>query len=366
MKNPFLYSSRNSAVSLYILAVIIVVAVVWAYLTPIDISIRARGVVRPDGEPVRIISEVGGRIHRIHVKEGDHVHAGDPLIQLDTRDLSLKQHSLETRIHFTELHLADLQRQIDDAATVEERSASVDSFDHDAAQASVQVNLENARVRFARMDLLFREGLVARQAYDESRMALSQAEADGARLSSKSLELKRAQAAVRLRDLAAQMTPLRAEAAALYHELEQTRLDMNRLTVMAPNDGQLTSFAALHTEEILSPGATLGSVVSGSNALVIECWLPTPDRLYINVGNSVRLRSESFTHDEYDAFDGTISYISPDARFNDALNGAYRVLITPGPSSPELKLGMTFEVNFITRQDRLLLLLFEKIQSGFR
>jgi hypothetical protein len=84
------------------------------------------------------------------------------------------------------------------------------------------------------------------------------------------------------------------------------------------------------------------------------------------VGKSVRLRSESLARDEYDAFDGTISSISPDARFNDALNGAYRVLITPGSFAPELKLGMTFEVNFITKQDRLLLLLFEKIRIGFR
>ena len=359
MKRALLYSPRNSAISLYVLAVIIVVAIVWAYLTPIDISVRARGIVRPEGEPVRIISEVGGRIHQVHVKEGDHVHAGDSLVQLDTRDLSLKQHSLETRIHFTELHLADLQRQVDDATAIEQRSASMDSFDHDAAQASARVNVENARVRFARMDLLFREGLVARQAYDESRMALSQAEAESARLSPKSLELKRAQAAARLRDLAAQMTPLRAELAALYHELEQARRDMNRLTITAPGDGQITSFATLHADEILSPGTTIGAVVSGSNSLLIESWLPTPDRSYIAAGKSVRLRSESYTGDEYDAFDGTILSISPDARFNDTLSGAYRVLIIPGSFSPELKLGMTFEVNFITRQDRLLLLLFE-------
>jgi multidrug resistance efflux pump len=366
MKDAFLYSPRNSAISLYILAVIVAVAVGWAYLTHIDISVHARGIVRPEGEPIRIISEAGGRIHRIHVKEGDQVHAGDPLVQLDTQNLTLKQRSLETRINFTELRLADLQRQVDDAAAVEERSASADSFDHEAAQFSARVNLENARVRFARMDLLFREGLVPRQTYDESRMALSQAEADSARLSSKSLELKRAQAAVRVRDLAAQMTPLRADLAALYHELEQTRLDIDRLTVTAPNDGQLTSFAPLHADEILSPGATLGAVVSGSNSLVIECWLPSTDRSYVSVGNSVRLRSESLAHDGYDAFDGTISSISPDARFNDALNGAYRVLITPGSFAPELKLGMTFEVNFITKQDRLLLLLFEKIRIGFR
>ena len=80
MKRALLYSPRNSAISLYVLAVIIVVAVVWAYLTPIDISVRARGIVRPEGEPVRTISEVGGRIHQVHVKEGDHVHAGDALL----------------------------------------------------------------------------------------------------------------------------------------------------------------------------------------------------------------------------------------------------------------------------------------------
>ena len=54
-------------------------------------------------EPTKVIAEVSGRITKVYVTEGSNVHTGDPLIQLDARDLLLKKHSLETRIHFAEL-----------------------------------------------------------------------------------------------------------------------------------------------------------------------------------------------------------------------------------------------------------------------
>src|SRR5262245_5703025 len=98
--------------TLYILAALAIVAGAWAYLTPVDIAVRARGLVRPQGDPIRIVTEVAGRIHRIHVHEGGEVRRGDPLIQFDTRDLDLQKRSLELRIHFTEIRLADLQRQL--------------------------------------------------------------------------------------------------------------------------------------------------------------------------------------------------------------------------------------------------------------
>ena len=71
---------------MYLLGATTVGAALWAYMTPIDISVRSRGIVRPEGEPIRIAAEVGGSIRRINVAEGDLVNAHQPLLELDFRD----------------------------------------------------------------------------------------------------------------------------------------------------------------------------------------------------------------------------------------------------------------------------------------
>ncbi|HYR87335.1 MAG TPA: HlyD family secretion protein [Terriglobia bacterium] len=365
MKTAFVQSRPSGPTVLYALTALVLAAAAWAYFTPIDISVRASGIVRPEGDPIRIVSEVGGRIRHVHVREGSEVRQGDPLIQLDARDLTLRERSLETRIHLTELRVHDLKRQVDDTTAIEEQSTSLDALDRDAAHRNVQAALESARLRYARSDLLLRDGLIARQLHDEARLALTQAEADESRLSTNSTELKRAQAEAHIRDLAAGETPLRAELAVLYHDLEQTRLELDRLTITSPADGQITSLASLHTAEIISQGTAIANVVPRSRPAVVESWLPAADRAFVRAGQSVRLQTDAFPPDQYNAVNGTVLSISPDARFNESLNGAFRVLIVPAPDSPELHLGMTFQVLFITRTERALGLLFQKIKRNF-
>src|SRR5438094_7143239 len=252
MKTASAPSYHSGSKTLYALAVLVLAAAGWAYFTPIDISVQARGIVRSNGDSVRVISEASGRIRQVYIQEGSLVEEGDALLQLDTRDLLLKRKALEDRIHYAELRLADLERQVTDATAIEEQSASIDVLERESARRNARAGLENARLRFARTESLLEQGLIARQVYDDARLALEQAEAEESRLSAKSTELKRAQGEAHLRDLIAGATPLRAELAALYNELEQTRLEINRFSLTSPVDGQLTSFASLHTGEILS------------------------------------------------------------------------------------------------------------------
>lgn len=365
MKTAYPPTLLSGSKTLYVLTALVVGATAWAYFTPVDIAVRARGIVRPQGDPVRIVSEVGGRIHRIPVQEGWEVSRGDPLVQFDTRDLELKKRSLEARIHFMEIRLEDLRRQLVDVAAIEERSASIDELDRDTAQKNARTAVENARSRFNRTGLLMGEGLIARQSYDDARAALAQAEAEETRLSGKLLDLKRAQAEAHLRDLTASSIPLRSELAGLYQELEQCRFDIDRRTITSPIDGQITSLASLHAGEIIGTGTAVAAVVPRSHLLVIESWLPTSDRAFVDEGQPVRLQTDSFPADQYNAIDGAVLSISPDARFNEALNGAFRVLIAPAPGPPRLQLGMTFQVHFITRQERLIWVLFQKIHRNF-
>src|SRR5688572_20596004 len=125
--------------TLYAMVIVILVTAVWAYQTPIDIAVRARGVVRPEGEVVKVIAEASGRVTRVYAREGDQVHRGDPLVQLDTGEVLLRRKAVESKIHFTELRLEALEQQAKDMSSLDEQSEELDVFERDSLQQAAKV-----------------------------------------------------------------------------------------------------------------------------------------------------------------------------------------------------------------------------------
>jgi multidrug resistance efflux pump len=61
-----------------------------------------------------IVSEISGRIQFVYVEEGATVHTGDPLIQLETREIVSKKLELESLIHSAEAASTDTRRLYND------------------------------------------------------------------------------------------------------------------------------------------------------------------------------------------------------------------------------------------------------------
>jgi multidrug resistance efflux pump len=89
---------------LLILAVLIVSSIALAYCTPVDVSTEARGIVRTNGV-VRVAAEVTGKLVNVYMHQGQPVHAGDALVQLDTHQVDQELHLLHNRIHLIESRL---------------------------------------------------------------------------------------------------------------------------------------------------------------------------------------------------------------------------------------------------------------------
>jgi multidrug resistance efflux pump len=81
-----------------------VIGAISAYWMTVRISWHAPMILEPRGGPVPIVSDFGGLVQRVYVTEGSTVRAGDPLVQLDVRDLIRRKHILESQIHRAELH----------------------------------------------------------------------------------------------------------------------------------------------------------------------------------------------------------------------------------------------------------------------
>jgi multidrug resistance efflux pump len=257
--------------SLYALAVLLCVAATWAYLTPIDVAIWTRGVVRWDKDPVRVSSEAGGRVSRILIREGSLVSVGDVLVQLETRGLLRKRRALESRIHSLEFQAQALQQ-----------GASSDF--------------------------------------------------------------------------------MRGELAALYQDLQQTSLDLGRMTITSPTDGQVASVAVLHEGEILAVGAEVAKIVPSFAPLVVESFVSPSDRTHIREGQVAQLQRESASVNAKDSFTGTVVSISSRRKF-EAASENHRVLIRPEFDAPELTPGATLSVHLIVGRKRLLWIIEGKIRS---
>jgi len=348
---------------LYALSAVAAAATLWAYWTRIDVVVRARGVVRPEGDAVQIVAETAGRVLSVNVHEGQTVRKGDILVQFDDRDLRLKERSLLDQIHLTEQRLAELDRRLAEMAAVDEFSIEVENASEDASVGALLADLENARRRYERAEQLFTRGLASQQSLEEARLALDRAEAELSRPST--VELKRAQAANRWNETASQRKPLEASLAAAYHDLEQCRLDMARRTVTSPVDGRVSSLATLNVGEFLSAASPVAAIAPAGRGPVVEVWLPTADRAFVYVGQPVRMQLETAPTSVYKPVDGVVASIGADAVFNEEGSGGYRVIVIPAPVAPDLELGMTLQALFISRQERLLWLLFQKIRLEF-
>jgi len=97
---------------------------------PYPVTVAAAGIIEAVNENVRIAPPVPGLVTKVHVKVADHVEQGDPLVQLDDRDLRAQLRtktdslpSAAARIAEEEIRLRDLQDQLKRLQSVTDRRA---------------------------------------------------------------------------------------------------------------------------------------------------------------------------------------------------------------------------------------------------
>ena len=90
---------------LYIIIGFILAALVWAWLSKIDVVVEARGALVPEGNVQPVQATGGGPVQTVLVKEGASVEHGQPLVQLDGAELRLRLGKLQEE-------LADDQQQL--------------------------------------------------------------------------------------------------------------------------------------------------------------------------------------------------------------------------------------------------------------
>lgn len=213
-------------------------------LGPVDASLQASGTIVPAFEQV-VSSPVDARVLRILHRAGDHVHAGDELVSLDTSAAKLDADRLADSVAAKMSEQAELKLKIEDNIASVRSQLETKKLDRDILQFKAQ---ENAT--------LAREGLVSSQDNLAAAAALKKSEIELDQLKD---ALGRAQ-----RTGDAQLASISSAIATLQRERQESQRQLSLAMMGADRDGVLTSIvedagAALRKGDVVARIADLTS-----------------------------------------------------------------------------------------------------------
>jgi multidrug resistance efflux pump len=289
-----------------------------------------------DSPVAAIASPVAGRISAVPVHEGDRVHAGDVLVQLDAVERAAAVHVAESTVAHAETVL--------DQATREAQAVEPTVLSARAEIARAQAELDDATAELARMQTLAAARVTTGSQLDaaRARFAAAQAAVDGGSASRR---------AARARVLAAfsGVASARAALETARASLELARVQRDEATIRAPFDG-IVAECNVREGEWAAPGTPVVSLEDTS-----EVWaridVEETAMTRVRVGAPSRVRVVAFP-DRW--LDGHVIEVGAEGEFaidRDVRRGrpdvrTFRVRVLLDAPSPELRPGMTADVDF--------------------
>jgi multidrug efflux pump subunit AcrA (membrane-fusion protein) len=387
-----------------LLATLLGSAVAWGALTRADLVVRATGRVRPVSNPKKFLSggrgEVlsatqGGRVAEVNFREGQEVRRGDVLLRLDTEKLD---HEIARRQRTL--------RTLEEELTRGERLKGLTALQYEAARAKAEAELAQAqaeasqtRERQASDARAARAELTAVKDEEERlqrlpRAAVTDADLVKTRARRREVEEKLAKALLPVDESKAEVLRRALPVLARDHALKSAELDRNQQTKQGEIDAARIELSGLELErrhgvvrspmdgviitgdvkvgDLLEAGKPVAEIAEpAQQGFLFEAAVPSEEVGHLRVGMPARLRLDAYDYQRYGTLQGTVTFISPDSGVPEGQKAAvYLVRIAldgdevgRGEFRGKVKLGMAGQVEIVTEEESLLLILLKKIRK---
>lgn len=349
----------------------------WAGTTPVSgaLVIPARVVNVAHNHAVQ--DATGGAITGLFVAEGDHVRAGQVLLQLDQTAIIDALAQVETQIFEADAALDRLRAQVAGSETVEFRSAPQTLAERDVLQLQRQLFASQREISSERSALfaLERDQIAAhlsqlaaqRSALDIQLRVTTEEKAVQDELLDRGLGLAKSQ-----RGLARELARLEAEIGALQaqqeqmqgrlahiamqnthflstqhnavlasvaelqpkrsklaHKRRELKARLAQRELVAPVDGTIHALSHFRVGEVAKPGETMMQIVRDQQAVKLTGHLAVQHIDSVALGQDVRIRFPTLPQGDIATRHGTITQVSAD------------VIAAPGTGPPFYRIGVT-------------------------
>ncbi len=280
-----------------------------------------RGIVAYDGGIARVYPRSAAEVSAIHVKSGQQVSAGQPLVTLA---IAQGQGGITPQLGEIGKQDVELGRQVEIvsnqstselAALTQQRTgitATIGSLERQQIIASDQIRLAESAAR--RAERLAKEGAGTQRQVEDSRSALlsrrAAYEALGEQLISQRNALRANEAERGRQQLESQRTLsvlLSQRAVLAQQQLELTRTD--KLVLTAPVAGTVGDIS-VEIGQQTTPERAAASIIPSNSQL--EVWLYAPSRAVGNArpGQAVRLQFDAFPYQKFGSSRGVVTEIA--------------------------------------------------------
>jgi hemolysin D len=355
-------TSAAGRIMMGVIAALVAVAIGWACIGQLDIVATATGRLIPSGQ-IKLIQPLEiGVVKKIIVNDGDHVAAGDVLVELDPTTDTADRDRIARDLMQAELDIARLRAVL---AGDDERFAAPAGADPalaDAERRQLAAQLAQHRAKIEGLDQQIaakaaeRDQATASIAKIDASVPLLQAKVDiydRLRENQLTSQVTRLDAARALSDAkhdrvvaAHQAEGAQAQIAALVQQRSEADADFNRQALADLN--KATQFAAEQRQELIKaaqrtglqelrapvagtveqssvhtiggvvqPAQTLMVVVPDDSKLEVEAMLPNRDAGFVHAGQPAELKVEAFAYTRYGLLHGLVRSVSRDALRNE-------------------------------------------------
>jgi HlyD family type I secretion membrane fusion protein len=396
---------------------LIAAAVIWASLSHIDMVAVADGKVVPLGQ-VKVVQPLEtAMIRAIHVDEGDHVVAGQLLVDLDPTEAradldalvyNRTQAALDAEVArvllsrdpsepfrgpegadpvLVEQSHSQAQREI------EKHLATVSGYEADIAQKEAALQSNDAQIERARLTLplLQEKNETARTLFDkkfgtrppvleseqqlvEKRAELKTAENNIHQIQAerRSIQAKLAEArAGYMADATDRRTKALMKISQLNQDITKARQKESYRRLVAPVDGSVQGLKIHTPGAVVTTADTLMTIVPDGTGIEVDCLVLNKDIGFVGEAQDVEVKLEAFPFTRYGLVKGRVRKLGRDAATNPnaAPPGSLAAMAQmPGaaaPGAPPAELAYPAKVTLL--QDWILVDgRREKIRSGMR
>ena len=355
--------------SLYLMAGVVLAALLWAAVAQVEVITRADARVIPEAREQVIASLEGGLLRELLVHEGQAVEQGQELARLDPTRFEAQQEEGQAKRLSMKGTIARLQAEAGGGvlrfpADVMANAAIVQA-ETEAYHARKRALDDSVGANARSIELVNRELQVADAM--ASKGLLSDVEVMRLRRQVNDLRLQNQDRVNRFRqDASTELLRLRSELAQL-EEQQVVREDQLKRTVLrSPVRGLVKNIRVRTVGGVVAGGAPIMEIVPLGPRVLVEARVKPADIGFVRVGQGVEVKLSAYEYNVYGGVKGTVEYVSPDA-LGDAehASGAdptyYRVLIRADSSSLRahgealpLVPGMTGSVEINTHQRNVL------------
>jgi hemolysin D len=395
---------------------LIAAALIWASLSHIDMVAVADGKVVPLGQ-VKVVQPLEtAMIRAIHVDEGDHVTAGQLLVDLDPTEAradldalvyNRTQAALDAEVarvllsrnseepfrgpegadpELVEQSHSQAQREI------EKHLATAAGFEADMAQKDAALESNDAQIERAQLTLplLQEKNETAKGLYDkkfgtrppvldseqqlvEKRAELKTAEHNVHQLQAerRSIQAKLAEGrAGYMADATDRRTKALMKISQFNQDITKARQKESYRRLVAPVDGTVQGLKIHTPGAVVTTADTLMTIVPDGAGIEVDCLVPNKDIGFIGEGQDVEVKLEAFPFTRYGLVQGRVRKLGRDAATNPnaAPPGSLAAISQMSPTgAPGAPAELAYPAKVTLLQDWILVDgRHEKIRAGMR